>query len=178
MRPWNIKIPTHLLRFPRVKFRESSCPSFSTGTEPSSMFLNPNSPTPDSGIRIRTAYMLHNWPPRKPLPRHGIDMTHSWSDQSQSSSDSSCLASLCLRCRSLSSSWLTFVLASTPALINRASRSRVVKSSGVRPSPSKPIILSAPMPLMKAMTQGSTWTFNFVTRNGQLSTLIFNRRAS
>jgi hypothetical protein len=98
--------------------------------------------------------------------------------QSQSSSDSSFLASRLFCCLRLSSSSFTLDLARTPERINRASRSRVVKSSGVRPSPSKPMILSAPIPSMKAMTQGSTWTFSLVTRNGQLSTLILSSRAS
>lgn len=100
-------------------------------------------------------------------------------DQSQSSSSSSaCCLALVFCCRRLSSSSVTLFLARTFALISLASKSLVVKLSGVLPRPSNPMIRSAPTPSIKAITHGSTWTPKRVTRNGQLSTLILRIRAS
>ena len=59
----------------------------------------------------------------------------------------------------------------TPAVSSLASRSLVVNASPPYPRPSNPTILSTETPLTKARTQGKTWTFNRVTRNGALSTL-------
>lgn len=98
--------------------------------------------------------------------------------QSQSSSSSSCCFALLLCFALSSSSFVTLFLARTFARISLASRSRVVKFSAVRPSPSNPMMRSAPTPSMKAITQGSTWTPSLVTRKGQLSTLILTIRAS
>lgn len=78
--------------------------------------------------------------------------------QSQSSSfSSSYFAAILVLCfRSSSSSFVAFGLAKTPARINLASSSLTVKLSGVRPSPSKPTMRSAPTPSMNEITHGRT----------------------
>jgi hypothetical protein len=101
----------------------------------------------------------------------------SQSSQSSSSS-SSCLPALLFCSLRFSSSSVTLFLTKTSARISLASRSRVAKLSGDLPSPSKPTMRSTPTPSMKARTHGRTWIPSLVTRNGQLSTLIFSMRAS